>query len=577
MAIDHSILFEKRYPLRHPWITSRVFDINTNQFVPTKCLTSSVWANMPNNYVKKSVVVCPKCRNRAVYAEDDVGSYMDEQLRLHVPDKSSVWICPVCGFSDKEVSFLGCALRDLKPDSQYLNMIRVRKRRNGLSLIVRFACPGHYANIDRVYERSLLFKIVFNLETYQTYILAPINHKNESIWKQTGNQAVRCVSSGINFFFFSDLSESLKKFTSLFSFLSSYLADYYYVDKAYFAGNDLRLLAKKLWFLPYTSEYVTRLLPLLSADESSQFHKQAKELRRAQSNKNDDAYLKYLAGNHALNVKSIRTILKNNIYGKYVLRMLWDDFGFRDINIIRDGLSKYLTVFHYYEICSHTNDYINIYQAGEKITDYCAKFAEWMAAAIPNERLRLRVLVKVVESKPCRSFSLICTIADIVRFNNANDPAEQFKHAVTNALREGEVYGTSFVELIEQNLIRANKQHHIDAIKEKVIPPLAGSERLNVCINDYSFRVAAVGYDLITLGEKLHNCVSGYFSGAAIGMFTIVGIYDKKGKPVGCIQTDQKCRKIVQARAPCNKLLEGSVRDAFGEWAKRCNIIVQRE
>lgn len=96
-------------------------------------------------------------------------------------------------------------------------------------------------------------------------------------------------------------------------------------------------------------------------------------------------------------------------------------------------------------------------------------------------------------------------------------------------------------------------------------------EKFNQTFDEYSFTLAIDTNELISIGQNMKICVGGYRDKALERRCIIVKM-EKDGKYVGCIELDGTGKKLIQAKAVCNNLLQENKALALKKWVEMLEI-----
>lgn len=132
------------------------------------------------------------------------------------------------------------------------------------------------------------------------------------------------------------------------------------------------------------------------------------------------------------------------------------------------------------------------------------------------------------------------------------------------------------IKVVHDGLMRA-QQFCVE--KDQEIPQAKiDKKRFNRSYGGLDFRVAERTYDLIGVGTDMSICVGSYRNWVVNGEVSIVSVFDKKNKPLLCIEI--KNETIVQVKKKYNQRLSHSSQedtdliDAFKRWIENTGLTV---
>ncbi len=128
----------------------------------------------------------------------------------------------------------------------------------------------------------------------------------------------------------------------------------------------------------------------------------------------------------------------------------------------------------------------------------------------------------------------------------------------------------SLRETTNKDTIRCIKEYALETyerIHNNDIKYSKTERKLEDNINDINFYLPENTDHLIDAGERLHNCVGSCYRIPALHKDCIIVLMKQEDKFVGCIEINEG--KIRQAFGPCNKLMSGSILEAFETWKKK--------
>lgn len=108
-----------------------------------------------------------------------------------------------------------------------------------------------------------------------------------------------------------------------------------------------------------------------------------------------------------------------------------------------------------------------------------------------------------------------------------------------------------------------------------VIPYKESAKRYNTEINGFKFTLAADTNELVKIGQDLKICVGGYRDQAINSRTIIISMKNSKDDYVGCLELSSDYRRLVQAKAVCNNLLQEHKAEALRAFVKTFDINVE--
>lgn len=94
-------------------------------------------------------------------------------------------------------------------------------------------------------------------------------------------------------------------------------------------------------------------------------------------------------------------------------------------------------------------------------------------------------------------------------------------------------------------------------------------------IGDIAFVLPVDSYQLTDIGDKMHICVGSYDSRVFEKACTIITMI-KNNKYIGCLEIRGTRKRLIQAKAPCNRLLQGEASVALRKYVEEHNISTNR-
>lgn len=240
------------------------------------------------------------------------------------------------------------------------------------------------------------------------------------------------------------------------------------------------------------------------------------------------------------NTKANRKIITGNMLNIFMIKCL-KKMGFTDINVIH-----------------------NIFNNESLITQYKEFFFSGYLSveSLPIIFTFTKKLIKV-KGQP----TALKAINDI---NYLNDTAVMYKKLVTAESFQQSFFNGNLKEIHDRLSVE------ITNIKKKNVPITYSKSMQNLAFNfgEFTFELAKDTHELIKVGQEMHICVGGYDDYALSGQSIIVlmkKITENGTKYVGCIELN-KDKKLIQAKAVCNNLLQEYKAEALKAWVAAKNI-----
>ena len=478
--------------------------------------------------------------------------------------------CPECGADIRDYEFevldIFNKIHNAKPRA-----FTIFKDKNKIALSILYR--SYYINPEafKIAIEDFRVRLTFNTVTGNTYFIGPkkLNGKKMSGWYYYSllNVTYRyhygmpkivdnIINSGIVkkkllFALMEKNGHTIERFNELPK-IKKEAAGYDLIDDEIVPYYDNLELEDEISYesIPLTFLTLYNRLPNFSCKHLMQL------LIKADSSSN--YYMKDLFKNikrDTVDIEALMTLCKNIKMPttKKTKKMISEDIGIvRDMMVIRYFGFKDINVIY------------NYLSLPDKVRN---DFANYYSYTTP-EKKNLKVFIKDMIKHKGEPKTLKTLFSDDYFSHYLYDSAKMY----SDFKNQGMVIKEYFTDNIKKIHDRLSLDYPKIQYANVNIPYKESAKRYNMMVNGFTFNLAKDTNELIKIGQDLKICVGGYREQAINSTSIIISMKDDKDNYVGCIELTKDFRRLVQAKAVCNNLLQEHKAEALREWVQTFDI-----